>query len=269
MIALPDVAAEVGRTDPVAAAQARSHAHPGRLTALARWLAATHGRFPPNPTMRVRYVTVGAAARPALVELAATLDIGIRSLDATAGLAEGSAAADTEAELGTDLVVLTAHDTSVAAAVAVAVLTGSEPVALLPRGADAVDTGRWVSRAGAIRDLRRKVSALQERPGELLDALGSPPLAAAAGFALRAAARRTALVLDGAGALAAALICAAVQPHAIDWWQVTGSASDPVQRLAAQRLGRQPLLDLGAEQDGFAGLLAVPQLRAAALMAGS
>jgi nicotinate-nucleotide--dimethylbenzimidazole phosphoribosyltransferase len=137
---------------------------------------------------------------------------------------------------------------------------------MLPRGADAVDTERWVAAAVELRDGRREVVGLRSRPDELLAALGNPVIAAAAGLALRAAARRTAVVLDGPAVLAAALLCVDSQPRARDWWQVADSSPDRHASRVIERLERTPLLDLRAGNgDGTAGLLAVDVLRAAVL----
>lgn len=271
MIALSDLGADVDWTDAGAAAAARravAGRGMGRLGELAEWLAATQGRWPPDVPQRVRCLAV-RELDPRVAELAANLDVGVRTLDTHSGLAGGAAAADDEAESGCDLVVLVAPEASAGAAAAVALCTDAEPVAVLPRGGAAVDTTAWIERARTVRDLRRAALALRDRPDELLAALDDVALAAAVGFVLQAAVRRTALVLDGAGALAAALLAAEVQPRAARWWQLADSSPDPVHARAAQQLGRPVLLDLDTAGDGTAGLLAVPLLRAAAAMAGS
>jgi nicotinate-nucleotide--dimethylbenzimidazole phosphoribosyltransferase len=166
--------------------------------------------------------------------------------------------------------VLGGQDDTPAPAALVSVLTGAEPVALLPRGADATDTERWIADAARLRDLRRCIVQLRPRPDELLAELGSPVVAAAAGFALRAAGRRTPLVLDGTPALAAGLLCADTQPRAREWWQVADTSSDRAHARAVEQLELQPLLDLRAGTgDGSAGLLAVAVLRAAVIAGGA
>jgi nicotinate-nucleotide--dimethylbenzimidazole phosphoribosyltransferase len=108
------------------------------------------------------------------------------------------------------------------------------------------------------------------RPDELITALGSPTLAVLTGLALRAAARRTATVLDGTAATAAALLGQDVQARAVRWWQLADRSPDAVHTRAAEELGRRPLLDLNTElDDGTAGLLALAMLRAALGTAGA
>src|SRR5262249_21263504 len=152
---------------------------------------------------------------------------------------------------------LAGRDATSAPAVLISVLTGAEPVALLPRGADAIDTRRWIVAADELRDGRREVAGLRSRPDELLATLSSPVVAAAAGFALRAAARRTAVVLDGDAVLAAALLCVDSQPRAREWWQLADTSTDRAAGRVAERLERTPLLDLRVGNgDGTAGVLA-------------
>ena len=153
-------------------------------------------------------------------------------------------------------------------AVLVGLLTGAEPVALLPRGGAAVDTGAWIGRAVALRDTRRRVADNRTRPGRLLEALDYSPLAATVGLVMQAVVRRTPVVLDGVGAVAAALLCHDVQARAGRWWRLADVSPDPVHTLAAAELGQRPLLDLGtAGGDGTVGLLTLPLLAAAAQLA--
>jgi nicotinate-nucleotide--dimethylbenzimidazole phosphoribosyltransferase len=267
--------AEVEWTDMAAGAEARSAGltGAGRLVDLVEWLAATQGRFPPRALTRPRCVTAGTPSA-AVRTIAADLGIGLATVtladDATIGdaLAAGVACADDEVDAGTDLLIVIDADFSLAAAVLVALLTGAEPVALLPRGAAAVDTVAWIERAGQLRDTRRRVADLRNRPDDLLAALAHPPLAATVGLVLRAAARRTPIVLDGAGAVAAALLGHDVQVRAGRWWRVADSAADPVQARAAAELLQEPLLGL-ASAGGVAGLLSLPLLRAAITLAAA
>jgi nicotinate-nucleotide--dimethylbenzimidazole phosphoribosyltransferase len=266
--ALLEVGTGVGWPDIDAAAEARRvPTRPGRFAELVEWLASVQARFPPEPPRRVRGLLLGPISGP-VAELAAQHDVGLRSADldadATKAFAQGVDAADREIDEGADLLVLAGRDETSAPTVLVSVLIGAEPVALLPRGAAAVDTERWVSAAEELRDGRREIAALRNRPDELLAALDSPVVAAAAGFALRAAARRTAVVLDGEAVLAGALLCVDSQPRAREWWQLADTSADPAAGRVADRLERTPLLDLRAGNgDGTAGLLAVEVMRAA------
>lgn len=266
MIDLLELGAEVRPVDPVARPAA------DRLGQLADWLAATAGGQLPGRFKRVRLVAA-PPVRAAVSEAAATADVGVRELtsgaDAAAGYAAGIAAADGEIDAGSDLLLLAVPDEAPAAALVVGLLTGAEPVALLPRGAAATDSAGWIADAIRLRDSRRALASLRHSPGELLTAVDSPVLAAATAFTLRAAARRTPLVLDGTGALAAALLCAEVQPRAAQWWQVSDTSVDPVHARAVQHLGQTPVLQLDAGRgDGTAALLTVAVLRSAVTVGG-
>jgi nicotinate-nucleotide--dimethylbenzimidazole phosphoribosyltransferase len=148
--------------------------------------------------------------------------------------------------------------------VAVSVLTNSEPVKVLARGAAATDPDAWMLRAVAVRDARRGCMPFRSEPDRLLAQLGSARLAVAAAIALRAAVRRTPVLLDGPVAAAAALIAYEAQPRAVRWWAAADLGPDPMQELALERMGRQPILGLGTGLgDGLAAMLAVPAIHAA------
>jgi nicotinate-nucleotide--dimethylbenzimidazole phosphoribosyltransferase len=270
--ALLEIGAGVGWPDGEAAGAARSgaDARTGRLGELVEWFAGARGSYPPALPQRVRCVVLGPVAA-AVTGLAASLDVGLVSLQLPAGSAAaftlGADAADAEIEAGADLIVLTGRDETPTPAVLVSLLTGAEPVALMPRGAAAVDTEGWIARAAQLRDARRRVAPLRARPDELLAALDSPVLAAAAGLALRAAARRTPVVLDGTVVLAGALLCVDSQPRARRWWQIADTSPERAHARAVEQLALPPLLDLGTWLgDGTAGLLAVAMLRTAVLV---
>lgn len=272
MTALLEIGAGVGWPDGEAAGAARSgaDARTGRLGELIEWFAGTRGSYPPAAPQRTRCVVLGPVAAGA-ADIAASLDVGVRGVDlpagSTAGFALGAEVADAEIEAGTDLIVLTGRDETPAPTVLISLLTGAEPVALMPRGAAAVDTEGWMARAAQVRDARRRVAPLRARPDELLAALDSPVLAAAAGLAMRAAARRTPVVLDGIAVLAGAVLCVDSQPRARRWWQIADTSPERAHARAVEQLALPPLLDLGTRlDDGTAGLLAVAMLRAAVLV---
>ena len=264
--------ADVDWPDHVAATRTRELAGPelARVADLAEWLSGAQGSGPPRPVGRVRVVVFGAPAPDAVTDLAADLDADVRVVDtgpakdaATAG-ALGASVADDEAERGTDLVVAAVTGSAIAAAVAVSVLTDIEPIRVLARGAHALDPAAWMLRAAAVRDTRLRVRGHRHEPGALLTELGDPVLAAAASFVLRAAARRTPVLLDGAGAAAAALVAFEQYPRAVRWWVAADRIDDPVHTQVVSTMGLRCVLDLGVTLgDGTAGLLALPILRAA------
>jgi nicotinate-nucleotide--dimethylbenzimidazole phosphoribosyltransferase len=243
----------------------------GRLVDLADWLASVQAVAPPREPQRVRLVQFGRAGSPAVAGLAADLDVGMRLVDELPGvptdaLAAGLALADREVDGGADLLAVACPaPVGVAAAVAVSVLAAAEPVRVLERGAAATDPQAWMQRATAVRDLRRRAMRYRDEPEQLLAELGDGTLAAAAGFVLQAAVRRTPVLLDGAGATAAALLAYQVQPRTVRWLTAAGTTSDPAQVLAMTTMGLRGIFDSAvATGDGIAALIALPALRAAA-----
>ena len=274
-IDLVSVSDDVEWTDAGSGVQARpvATAVGGRLGELIEWLAATQGQAPATAPKRVRCVVLGPVGDPVSV-VADELGVHVREIAVSDddspehAFALGLAAADDEIDSGTDLLIVADPDDSVASALIVAVLTGTEPVALLPRGAAAIDTDAWIAHAHELRDGRRRLTALRTDPSALLTQLGYPRMSATVALVMRAVARRTALVLDGTAAVTAALLCHDVQARTGRWWQIADAGADPVQRRAATELDRRPLLDLAVGRgDGTAGLLTVPVLRAAAALA--
>jgi nicotinate-nucleotide--dimethylbenzimidazole phosphoribosyltransferase len=267
---LLEISAGIRASDPAAAAAARSAvpADGGRLALLAGWLAATTGSrpFQDVPVRLIHH----PAARAEVAGSAARAGVPLRLLDPSAGdpIDAGVAAADREIDEGAGLLLLAVADPApTAAAVLVALVTGAEPVALLPRGPAAVDSAAWVARATELRDRRRHVLELRHQPARLLAELDAPVLAAMVGFVLRCAARRTPLLLDGTAAVAAALFAADLHTRAADWWQVADTFPDPVQQRVLSRLGQRPVLDLEANSgSGTSALLALPALHAAAAL---
>ena len=183
-----------------------------------------------------------------------------------AAVAVGAAIADEEIDAGCDLLIAanlgTASTTSAAALIAV--LTGSEPVKVVGRGGSRIDDFGWMRKVTAIRDARRLGWAHRSSPMDLLAAIGGPDTAALAGFLLRAAARRTPVLLDGLVAAAAGVLATMEAPFAARWWRAAQVTGEPAQLLALSRLDLPALADLGmATGDGSGALVALGILRAA------
>ncbi len=279
--AVARLAGQVEWTDSEAAARARRHAPRGlgRLARHVEWLAETQGSWPPRAPVAARLVAFGTlpdrartAARTAAITIVEPdlppLDDATSETTSDAAVNAGADTADHELDAGADLLLVAVGATArveAAAGMLVGLFSGAEPVALLPRGADAVDTAAWIVRAEQLRDSRRTALDLRDEPGALLAAAGSPELAAAVGLVLRAAARRVPVVLDGAGAAAAALLCQDVAPRATRWCRVADTSPDPALTRAAEDLGAPSLLDYGTRGgDGTAAVLAAAVLRTVA-----
>jgi len=242
----------------------------GGLGAIAEWVAGVHAGKPGAPFSEIRALIIGAepgdlaraAAETAGVTLRVVTDLPDNPVDA---LAAGIALADAEADRGTDLVILAAPGLGTDAALAVSVLTNTEPVKVLSRGVAATDPETWMAQAVEVRDGRLRIYPHRDSADRVLEAIGSPRLAAIAGIALQAAVRRTPVVLDGPVAAAGALAAYEAQPRAVRWWCAADLGPDALHEIALTRLGQHGLLALGTGHgDGLAGALAVPVLQTAA-----
>ena len=144
--------------------------------------------------------------------------------------------------------------------VLVSILTGAEPVALLPRGAAAVDTAAWIARATDLRDARRSALPARHDANALLAALGAvrprrdgrrwccaPPPGGRRGSRRHGRGGRRPAVprRPAAGGAVVAGRRPRRRPGRTARW--------------SDELGVHPLLDLGTTSgDGIAGLLTVP-----------
>ena len=179
------------------------------------------------------------------------------------GVEAGIAAVDAAVDGGCDLLVITADvDDQVSGALVALLLrlSATEVVGDSPHLTDA----EWADLVAGIRDRTRPARALQDDAVALLDAAGSPELAAQVAMLLRAAGRRTPLLLDGATDTAAALCASRIAILATWWWQAASRSNDPATVRATDALGLEPLVDLAGHLDGGAtALIVLPLLRAA------
>lgn len=233
----------------------------GLLGALGNWLA----RGPAPGLLRPRLLLLGEPAGP-VAAVAESVGAGLRLLQPT-GYDGGVAVVDEEVDSGTDLVLLAGSGDSavVAATVAVAALTGTEPVTAV--GFGLLDDQAWVRRTVAVRDGLLPVAGLADDPVAMLAALGDPVLAMATGVLAQAVARRTPVLLDGLVAVAAALLARQSDPGLPRWVRLAGRSAEPAHGLAADALRMSPILDLDRPgRDGLAALLVLPVLRAGLLL---
>ncbi|MCW2497942.1 nicotinate-nucleotide--dimethylbenzimidazole phosphoribosyltransferase [Jatrophihabitans sp.] len=246
----------------------------GRLAPLAEWVAGVHPLGVHEAFRSIHAVVIDGEPGAAASAAAEAAGVGLRIVTdlpdwPSAALEAGVALADAEADRGTDLLIVASPEVRADAALAVSVLTNTEPVKVLSRGAAATDPEAWMDLAVHVRDGRRRAMAHHDNADDLLTAIGSPRLALLAGLILRASVRRTPVVLDGPVACAAALVAYEAQPRAVRWWCAADLGPDPLHELALTRLGQQVLLGVGSGLgDGLAGMLAVPLLQAAARLGG-
>lgn len=181
-------------------------------------------------------------------------------------LAAGVTIADEEVDRGADLLI--AGDMGIGnttpAAVLVAALTGTEPVAVVGRGTGIDDAG-WMRKTAAIRDALRRARPVVADPVALLRTAGGADLAAMAGFLAQAAVRRTPVILDGLAAGAAALLAEEFAPGAREWWVAGHRSVEPAHTLVLEHLQLEPLLELGLRLgEGSGAVAALPLLQMAA-----
>lgn len=182
-----------------------------------------------------------------------------------AAIQAGRDIADEEVDGGADLLI--AGDMGIgnttAATALIAALTDTEPVVVVGRGTGIDDAG-WARKTAAIRDALYRARSSYTDPVALLRICGGADLAAMAGFCAQAAIRRTPLLLDGVVVTAAALAADRMAPGARQWWQAGHRSTEPAHILALQRLGLDPIVDLGMRLgEGTGATVALPVLRAA------
>ncbi|MBC7630629.1 nicotinate-nucleotide--dimethylbenzimidazole phosphoribosyltransferase [Aeromicrobium sp.] len=104
-------------------------------------------------------------------------------------------------------------------------------------------------------------------PVDTLTALGSADLAASAGFMAAAARAGVPILLDGVISVAAAMMAARLAPGTSAWCAAGHRSTEPAQSLALDKLGLEPILDLGMRLgEGSGAVAAVPLVRSAALL---
>jgi nicotinate-nucleotide--dimethylbenzimidazole phosphoribosyltransferase len=185
--------------------------------------------------------------------------------EVTQALAAGVAIADEEVDRGADLLV--AGDMGIGnttpAAVLVAALTGTEPVAVVGRGTGIDDAG-WMRKAAAIRDALRRARPLVADPVALVRTAGGADIAAMTGFLAQAAVRRTPVILDGVVVGAAAMLAEELAPGARRWWVAGHRSAEPAHTLALEHLELTPILDLGMRLgEGSGAVVALPLVQMA------
>ncbi len=193
-------------------------------------------------------------------EDALTVEQTARALEA------GRALADEEVDSGADLLVpgSLGVGATTAAAVLVAALTGTEPVAVIGRGSGIDDAG-WMRKAAAVRDALRRTRPHQRDVAALLRVAGGADLAVLTGFCAQAAVRRTPVLIDGLVVGAAALLADQIAPGARAWWLVAQRSPEPAMTVVTDQLDLPPLLDLAIRLgDGSGALTVVPLLQMAA-----
>nr|WP_090277756.1 nicotinate-nucleotide--dimethylbenzimidazole phosphoribosyltransferase [Mycolicibacterium komanii]CRL72682.1 nicotinate-nucleotide--dimethylbenzimidazole phosphoribosyltransferase [Mycolicibacterium komanii] len=189
--------------------------------------------------------------------------------EVVAALEVGRRIVDDEVDSGADLLI--AGDMGIGnttpATTLIAALTDTEPVAIVGRGTGVDDAG-WARKTAAVRDALYRCRDSRTDPVALLRICGGADIAAMAGFFAQAAVRRTPVLLDGLVVSSAALLAERLAPGARLWWQAGHLSTEPAHEVALNRLGLEPILDMGmrlGEGTGAAVALSVVRAAVAAL----
>lgn len=137
------------------------------------------------------------------------------------------------------------------------------------------DAEMWTGRGTGVESaaLDRKKAAVDQarartddaEPLEILREIGGSELVAIAGAVLEARARSIPVVLDGFVVAAACAVLEVARPGVLDHTVAGHCSAEPGHRLLIDKLGKQPLLDLGMRLgEGSGALAAVPLVRLAA-----
>ncbi|GIE96758.1 bifunctional adenosylcobinamide kinase/adenosylcobinamide-phosphate guanylyltransferase [Paractinoplanes rishiriensis] len=190
-------------------------------------------------------------------------------------LRQGWRLAEAAADAGRDLLVLASIGVgtdAVAAAVSAAV-TGSEPVAVLPRvlrPGGTFDDESWMRRCAAVRDALHRIRHEARGAKDILRHLGGADLAVATGALLGAASRRLPVLLDGPVGIAAGLVARDLASQVRHWCLLPDTGSLTLVRQGSDVLGLTPVLDLRLGLgEGANALAALPLLRSAVGLAAA
>ena len=185
-----------------------------------------------------------------------------------AALAAGAAVAGEEVAAGADLLVLgdMGIGNTTPAAALVAASLGAPAEQVVGRGTG-VDDERLAHKTAVVARALYRTGDRAADPRQRLAALGSADLAAGVGFLLAAARAGVPVLLDGIVPVAELCVAEDLEPGVVAWCAAGHRSTEPAQRLALDKLGLEPLLDLGLRLgEGTGALAALPLVRSAALL---
>lgn len=130
-----------------------------------------------------------------------------------------------------------------------------------------IDEPALVHKMAVVQQALDRAGERTADPVETLTALGSADLAAAAGFMAAAARAGVPVLLDGVISVASAVLADRLAPGAAAWFASGHRSTEPAQSLALDKLGLEPILDVGMRLgEGSGAVAAVPLVRSAALL---
>ena len=192
----------------------------------------------------------------------------LTAADCRQALRTGEAIAEDEITAGADLLIIgdMGIGNTTPAAALVAASLGLPAGEVVGRGTG-VDDDRLQHKTQVIAAALDRIGERGEDPFQRLAALGSADIAAGVGF-LRAAARSgVPVLLDGVVSVAEACVAEDLEPGVVAWCAAGHRSTEPAQHLALEKLGLEPILDLGLRLgEGTGALTALPVLRSAVLV---
>ncbi|HWC21722.1 MAG TPA: nicotinate-nucleotide--dimethylbenzimidazole phosphoribosyltransferase [Flexivirga sp.] len=196
------------------------------------------------------------------------LEDALTAQETTAALAAGARVAREEIAAGAQLLLsgdMGIGNTTPAAALVAAAL-GVPASEVVGRGTG-VDDERLQHKTQVIDTALARAGARTGDPIETLTALGSADLAGATGYLLAAAQEGVPVLLDGLMSVACAITADRIEPGAAAWYAAGHRSTEPAQSLALDKMGLEPLLDLGLRLgEGSGAVAAVPVVRSAAAL---
>lgn len=153
-------------------------------------------------------------------------------------------------------------NTTAAAAVAAALAGDGDPADWVGRGTGVDDQGLARKRAAVAAAVAR-IAGIDD-PLDVLREVGGAEMVAMAAAVMAARRRNLPVLLDGYVVTSSVLALAVATPGALDHCQVGHCSAEPGHRRLVERLGKQPLLDLGMRLgEGSGAMAAVPLVRMA------
>lgn len=180
----------------------------------------------------------------------------------------GHRLAQEEVAAGADLLILgdlgIGNTTPAAALLAATFGVGAGEVTGRGTGVDDVALAR---KTRVVADALARAGDRVGDPMDRLTALGSVDLAAGVGFLLGAAEAGVPVLLDGIVTVAELAVAEDLAPGVVAWCAAGHRSTEPAQQLALDKLGLEPLLDVGMRLgEGTGALTALPVLRSAVLL---
>ena len=187
--------------------------------------------------------------------------------DCREALRAGEAIAEVEIAAGADLLIIgdMGIGNTTPAAALVGATFGLRADEVVGRGTG-VDDDRLRNKTQVIATALDRVGGRAEDPFERLAALGSADIAAGVGFLCAAARSGVPVLLDGIVSVAEAAVAEDLDSGVVAWCAAGHRSTEPAQQLTLDKLGLEPILDLGLRLgEGTGALTALPVLRSAVL----